>query len=92
MHSGALYGCRGCGTLLLGLIHQETPEIPHFVDVTNRWDEIQEWYNRRRDEMNLLISELEMQLIDDVHQMLGETKTDEANAIHPSKGLTLVKC
>jgi hypothetical protein len=56
-----LYRCRKCGTLLLEVSYLNN-HISHYVDLTDRWHEIWEWYSKRREEVDEQISELEMQL------------------------------
>jgi hypothetical protein len=98
-HCGALYGCRRCGTLLLELNYAyDDPTfsiLPHFVDVTEHWPEIRDWYDKRREEIEAHTSELEMRLLAEVPgvitAMLARTRADSTGAARSSRRLTLVK-
>jgi hypothetical protein len=88
-YCGSLYGCRKCGTLFLELGRSENPEIPHFIDVTNHWNEIQEWYRKRREEMEAAMSELEMELLAEVPGAITTILAGTKTTARPS--ITLVK-
>jgi hypothetical protein len=84
--------CRKCGTLLLELNNHDAPR---FIDVTNHWDEIYEWYSGRRTEIEASIEQLETQLLSEVHgvveAILAGAKTETPTAPRTVKGLTLIK-
>lgn len=60
--------------------------VPHFVEVTRKWDEIVNWHSKRREETDNQISKLEMQLraeiVEKVHALMSSSL--------PSRGLKLV--
>lgn len=66
------FGCRKCGTILLCLNDfLQNPaaghhSLPYFIEVTEHWPEIKDWYNNRRKEIQNHASELEMQLMAEV--------------------------
>jgi Zn ribbon nucleic-acid-binding protein len=80
-----LYECRKCGTLLLE-VSRYNDYLPHFVDVTEHWEEIWDWYAKRREEISRQISELEMQLAAELPGMLSSILAPSL----PFRGLTLV--
>ena len=69
---GILHECGKCGTLLLELRHpQETLEWSDFVEVTHHWDEIRDWYEKRREEIEAQKWDLEMQFKAEARQRIA---------------------
>jgi|SRR5580704_10537900 hypothetical protein len=66
-----LYECRRCGTLLLEVSQSNNHLLPRFVDVTEKWEEIWDWYSKRRGEIDGQIRELETQLSTEMDGVLS---------------------
>ena len=67
-----LFGCRKCGTLLLNLgrYQEKSPNMPHYADVTEHWQEISEWYASRLAEIRNEACQRELALQEEVPEML----------------------